>query len=179
MPFGKVTNQMLYMKVVLHPRPIAVPQAISSKSTAEASSSPPPDPTLDHILQGISAVGHCLEGMNTKMSEFAAKSGSVQADIAGFQDRVEGVERYLSTVEDHLDGLTDHGMDIALLAFTVEPTQLVKTPPHQADATALERPGTETGCRTIQLVHKMAKTWPSDQWLTFHMIEAVIKPYPH
>ncbi|KAJ1197009.1 hypothetical protein NDU88_000872 [Pleurodeles waltl] len=50
--------------------------------------------TLDCILQEITVVGHRLEGLDIKMTDLTAETRSIWANIAGFNDRVEGVERH-------------------------------------------------------------------------------------
>ncbi|KAJ1092369.1 hypothetical protein NDU88_005479 [Pleurodeles waltl] len=51
---------------------------------------------MERILQEIIVVVRWLKGMDAKIS------GAIRADIAGFRDRVTGVDRCLTTLEDRL-----------------------------------------------------------------------------
>ncbi|KAJ1169949.1 hypothetical protein NDU88_001831 [Pleurodeles waltl] len=72
MPSGKFTPQLLFTEIVTQSRPASTP----------ATSDPPPqDPTMDHILQEITVVGHRLEGSDTKMSDLRAELRSIRKTL--------------------------------------------------------------------------------------------------
>ncbi|KAJ1113532.1 hypothetical protein NDU88_001774 [Pleurodeles waltl] len=45
------------------------------------------DTAMERILQEISAVGHRLEAMDSKIPDLSANSKSIRVDIASFQAR--------------------------------------------------------------------------------------------
>ncbi|KAJ1130861.1 hypothetical protein NDU88_009206 [Pleurodeles waltl] len=49
------------------------------------------DPTMERILQEITALAHRIKGLDTTISTLVAKTKSIHQDIAGFQNRVHGV----------------------------------------------------------------------------------------
>ncbi|KAJ1081607.1 hypothetical protein NDU88_001786 [Pleurodeles waltl] len=65
-----------------------------------------PDSMMESILQEIAAVGRRLEGRDTRISELTSESCSHRTDIAGFQDRVMGLDQRLTLVEDKLNHLS-------------------------------------------------------------------------
>ncbi|KAJ1122517.1 hypothetical protein NDU88_001003 [Pleurodeles waltl] len=61
-------------------------------------SDPSQDTNMEQILHKITAVGHRIEGLDTTISALAAETKSIHQDIAGFQNRVEGVEQNMLLV---------------------------------------------------------------------------------
>ncbi|KAJ1138582.1 hypothetical protein NDU88_004963 [Pleurodeles waltl] len=84
--------------------------ALQNLLLLEPSSTPPsstPESMMEHILREVMAVGRQLEGMDTMISDLTAETKSICVDIAGFQDRVEGVELRLTAVEECLNTIPD------------------------------------------------------------------------
>ncbi|KAJ1107587.1 hypothetical protein NDU88_004977 [Pleurodeles waltl] len=54
---------------------------------------------MDRILQGISAVGRKLEGMDNAMVALTAETRFMCLEIAGFQSQISGLDQRVTTVE--------------------------------------------------------------------------------
>ncbi|KAJ1219128.1 hypothetical protein NDU88_006699 [Pleurodeles waltl] len=70
---------------------------------------------MEHILEEVTAAGHRKEGMDTKIYVLAAQTKSIPTNIAGFQDRVEGVERRLTVVKYCLNTVPDRDQELLYL----------------------------------------------------------------
>ncbi|KAJ1200847.1 hypothetical protein NDU88_004668 [Pleurodeles waltl] len=71
--------------------------------------------TMERILQEVTAVSRCLEGMDTKISELAAKTKSIRNDQASFHDGLVAVKRRLAAVEGHLSTIPDRDQELLYL----------------------------------------------------------------
>ncbi|KAJ1141520.1 hypothetical protein NDU88_007850 [Pleurodeles waltl] len=65
-------------------------------------------------LYEVTAVGRHLERMDSKISDLMAKTKSIQTDIAGFQDRVEGMEQWFVALEDRRITIQDRDQELLL-----------------------------------------------------------------
>ncbi|KAJ1189078.1 hypothetical protein NDU88_005829 [Pleurodeles waltl] len=73
------------------------------------------DTTMDCILQGITAIGNRLEGMNSSISTFTAKTKSICMDIVGFQNHMTDLEHRVTVVEDQLNNLPERDQELLIL----------------------------------------------------------------
>ncbi|KAJ1089776.1 hypothetical protein NDU88_002921 [Pleurodeles waltl] len=73
------------------------------------------DATIERILHEITVVGRRIEGLGTTISALAAENKSIRQHIAGFQNRVTGLEHCVTLVEDHLNVLPDCGLELLSL----------------------------------------------------------------
>ncbi|KAJ1135855.1 hypothetical protein NDU88_002284 [Pleurodeles waltl] len=89
---------------------MAVQTAPSSPTTSPADTCTME--ATDRILQEITAVGCCLEAMDSKILDLTVASTSIRADIAGFQEKVTDLDRRLTTVEDHVASLPDQEAEL-------------------------------------------------------------------
>ncbi|KAJ1149759.1 hypothetical protein NDU88_002564 [Pleurodeles waltl] len=80
-----------------------------------ASQAPKMDASMERILQEIRAVSRRWEGMDTKISDLAAESNSIRTDIAGFEDKVTGMECPLSLMEDKLNSPSNRDQELQYL----------------------------------------------------------------
>ncbi|KAJ1185228.1 hypothetical protein NDU88_002022 [Pleurodeles waltl] len=62
-----------------------------------------PDSMIERILQEIAVVGRRFKGMDTRISELNLEFWSLRTNIAGFQDRVTGLDQRLTLVDDKLN----------------------------------------------------------------------------
>ncbi|KAJ1124268.1 hypothetical protein NDU88_002729 [Pleurodeles waltl] len=86
---------------------MAAPQTLPAVEPPPAPSCQTHESTMELILQEVRAVGHRLEGMDTKISYLAAETKFIHINISDFQDRVEEVERRLTAVEDCFNTVLD------------------------------------------------------------------------
>ncbi|KAJ1137373.1 hypothetical protein NDU88_003782 [Pleurodeles waltl] len=98
-------RQLLFSKPLQQPHAMGVTGVMSPPGHTLAPSDTAQDPTMERILQEITAVGRSLEGMDTNISALAAETKSIRQEIAPFQNRVQGLEHpiescLLSTEED-------------------------------------------------------------------------------
>ncbi|KAJ1194148.1 hypothetical protein NDU88_003443 [Pleurodeles waltl] len=70
---------------------------------------------MEHILQEITAVGRCLEAMDSKISDLSTASTSIRADIACFQVTVTDLDHRLKTVEDRFATLPEQDTELQFL----------------------------------------------------------------
>ncbi|KAJ1109926.1 hypothetical protein NDU88_007283 [Pleurodeles waltl] len=70
---------------------------------------------MDRILQGISAVGRKLEGMDSAMASSTAETKSMRLDIAGFQSQVTGLDQRVTLVETHIASWVDRDQELLYL----------------------------------------------------------------
>ncbi|KAJ1197912.1 hypothetical protein NDU88_001756 [Pleurodeles waltl] len=114
-PNGKVAHQLLFSVALDHPKtePSKKPPLVSDMLHTHAATQR--DPTKERILQEITEVGKCLEVMATKISELTADSHSIHADIAGFHDRVTGLDHCLSLVGYKLNKPSNNDQELQYL----------------------------------------------------------------
>ncbi|KAJ1162009.1 hypothetical protein NDU88_002489 [Pleurodeles waltl] len=82
---GKLAQQLLFSE--------ALPTAAQTSAAHQEMADPAQEPTMDRILQEISAVGRRLEGMDSAMVSMAAETKNICTEIASFQARVLGLEQ--------------------------------------------------------------------------------------
>ncbi|KAJ1151091.1 hypothetical protein NDU88_003878 [Pleurodeles waltl] len=75
----------------------------------------PQGATIDYILQEISAVGHRLEGMDSRMISLTEETKSMRLDIAGFQSRVATLEQQVTVVETQATLTADRDQELLYL----------------------------------------------------------------
>ncbi|KAJ1214863.1 hypothetical protein NDU88_002474 [Pleurodeles waltl] len=94
-----MAHQLLFSEALAHhkPGPLSRPTSLDAHAAAQ------PDPMMKRILQEITAVHKCLEGMDSKISELAAYSRSIREDITGFHDKLTGLDHHNTLVEDKLN----------------------------------------------------------------------------
>ncbi|KAJ1194616.1 hypothetical protein NDU88_003904 [Pleurodeles waltl] len=112
---GKPARQLLFSEALLQskvppPTPAALPPA---QHHAMADSIQ--EPTMDLILQEISAVGRRLEGMDSAMVSLTAETKSIRLDIAGFQTCALGFEQQVTTVEAQINSSRDRDQNLLFL----------------------------------------------------------------
>ncbi|KAJ1194536.1 hypothetical protein NDU88_003824 [Pleurodeles waltl] len=105
---GKSTGQLLFSEAVSQPQPISSATPTVDHSCTITPETPSPDTAMESILQEISAVGRCLEAMDSKITDLSTDSKSFRADIAGFHDKVTDLDHCLHTVETKMASLLDH-----------------------------------------------------------------------
>ncbi|KAJ1110265.1 hypothetical protein NDU88_007620 [Pleurodeles waltl] len=81
----------------------------------DANTGTQPDSRMDLILQEITAASKHLEGMDSKISELTVESHSILTDIAGFQDRVTGLDHHLCLVKGKLNQPWDEDQQLQYL----------------------------------------------------------------
>ncbi|KAJ1155996.1 hypothetical protein NDU88_008721 [Pleurodeles waltl] len=102
-PNGKAARQLLFSEALTHHK-----SGPSSRSTSEPElpavpAAVQPDPTMERILQEITAVGRTLEGTENKISELVADTHSIRADIAGFHNILTSLDHRITLLEDKLN----------------------------------------------------------------------------
>ncbi|KAJ1119454.1 hypothetical protein NDU88_007639 [Pleurodeles waltl] len=70
---------------------------------------------MDRILLEITGVGRRLEGMDSTICTLAAKTKSIHLDIVGFQARVTWLQQRVTTMEDHLNTISDRDQELFYL----------------------------------------------------------------
>ncbi|KAJ1207530.1 hypothetical protein NDU88_002921 [Pleurodeles waltl] len=90
---GKPARQLLFSEALLQVNGGPSADATQLSATHQEMADPAQEPTMDHILQEISAVGRRLEGMDSAMVSMAAEMKSICTEIASFQTRVLGLEQ--------------------------------------------------------------------------------------
>ncbi|KAJ1201305.1 hypothetical protein NDU88_005118 [Pleurodeles waltl] len=76
---------------------------------------PAQEPTMDRILQKISAIGRRLEGMDSAMVSMAAETKNIRTEIASFQTCVLGLEQRVSKVEARASSFQDRDQELLFL----------------------------------------------------------------
>ncbi|KAJ1175731.1 hypothetical protein NDU88_001018 [Pleurodeles waltl] len=71
--------------------------------------------TIECILQEVMTVGRRLKGMDSNISALTAETKSIGMDIAGFQNRVTGLEQRITAVENHLKGIPERDHELLFL----------------------------------------------------------------
>ncbi|KAJ1131080.1 hypothetical protein NDU88_009423 [Pleurodeles waltl] len=84
---GKPARQLLLSEAISQQRNMASSQAPTGSGPNEPSASIHTDITIERILQKITAVGYCLEVVNSKITNLATESKSIRTDIPGQSDR--------------------------------------------------------------------------------------------
>ncbi|KAJ1131287.1 hypothetical protein NDU88_009625 [Pleurodeles waltl] len=69
----------------------------------------------EHIPQEIAAVGRRLEAMDTKITDSAMDSKSIQMDIASFQDRVTELDHCFRDVDGRLNAVLGRDQELQFL----------------------------------------------------------------
>ncbi|KAJ1104395.1 hypothetical protein NDU88_001807 [Pleurodeles waltl] len=113
---GKPARQLLFSEALLQVKG-ALPQTATQPSTThQEMANPAQEPTMDRILQEISAVGRRLEGMDNAMVSMAVETKSILTEIASFQTRVLGLEQRVSKVEAHASSFQDRDQELLFLS---------------------------------------------------------------
>ncbi|KAJ1179525.1 hypothetical protein NDU88_004759 [Pleurodeles waltl] len=112
---GKPAHQLLFSEALIHHRTTLTTPVPSVSDLPDATQAPKMDVSMECILQEITAVGRRLEGMDTKILALTAKSRSIHADIAGFQDKVTGMKHHLSLMEDKLSSPFNRDQELQYL----------------------------------------------------------------
>ncbi|KAJ1094441.1 hypothetical protein NDU88_007516 [Pleurodeles waltl] len=112
---GKPARQLLFSEVLLQAKGVPPPTATQPSATHQEMADPAQEPTTDHILQEISAVGRRLEGMDSAIVSMAAETKSIRTEIASFQTRVLGLEQRVSKVEAHASSFQDRDQELLFL----------------------------------------------------------------
>ncbi|KAJ1206232.1 hypothetical protein NDU88_001641 [Pleurodeles waltl] len=147
---GKTSHQLLFLEILSKQCPLAIPQASSVAGPTAAPPSLQQNFTMTHILQEVTVIGCLLEGIDSKISNLMAETKSIRADIADFQDRVEGMEQCFPVVEDRLNAIPDR--DQELLYLRNKPTDL-EDKSHRDKTYALATLRTESGTESRLSLH--------------------------
>ncbi|KAJ1213427.1 hypothetical protein NDU88_001064 [Pleurodeles waltl] len=119
---GKPARQLLFSEALLHSK-TSSPSAVAQQPTrTHTMSDTAQEPTMDRILQEISAVGCRLEGMDNTMASLTSETKSILLDIVGFQSRVLGLEQRVTMVE--AQAATSRNRDQELLCLCSKLTDL-------------------------------------------------------
>ncbi|KAJ1151303.1 hypothetical protein NDU88_004086 [Pleurodeles waltl] len=110
---GKHSHQLLFSEAIAQLKIMAMQSALSSPVTLLADLRAV-DAT-DRILQKITAVGWRLEAIDLKISDLSTASASIRTDIACFSEKVTGIDRCLTTVEEHVMMVPDHDAELQTL----------------------------------------------------------------
>ncbi|KAJ1175040.1 hypothetical protein NDU88_000331 [Pleurodeles waltl] len=112
---GKLARQLLFSEALLQTKGAPPQIATQPSTTYHEMANPAQEPSMDRILQEISAVGRRLEGMDNAMASMAAETKSIRTEIASFQTRVLGPEQQVSTVEAHASSFQDRDQELLFL----------------------------------------------------------------
>ncbi|KAJ1136952.1 hypothetical protein NDU88_003365 [Pleurodeles waltl] len=88
-------------------------------SSVAQTADPHPFDATACILQEITAVGQCLEAIDSKISNLTAATTSIRADIARFQVTVTDLDHRLTTVENHIADLPAQNKEIRSLQLKI------------------------------------------------------------
>ncbi|KAJ1132807.1 hypothetical protein NDU88_011108 [Pleurodeles waltl] len=83
--------------------------------SAAASADAHLDTAMEHILQENAAVGHCLEALDSKITDLSTASNSILASVASFQDKVTDLDHCLTDVEGQLATLLKQDSELQFL----------------------------------------------------------------
>ncbi|KAJ1133207.1 hypothetical protein NDU88_011504 [Pleurodeles waltl] len=89
--------------------------ALQDNTTADAMVNSCSDSAIEHILQEISAVGHRLETMDSKITDLLADSKSILVDTASFETTVTDLDHRLHAVENQMASLLDNKPELQYL----------------------------------------------------------------
>ncbi|KAJ1091290.1 hypothetical protein NDU88_004417 [Pleurodeles waltl] len=112
---GKPARQLLFSEALLQAKGVSLPTATQPSATYQEMADPAKEPTMDRILQEISAVGRRLEGMDSAMVSMAVEMKSIRTEIASFQTRVLGLEQRVSKAEAHASSFQDRDPELLFL----------------------------------------------------------------
>ncbi|KAJ1129040.1 hypothetical protein NDU88_007411 [Pleurodeles waltl] len=104
---GKPARQLLFSEAFLQAKGVPPSMAAQTSAAHQKMADPAQEPTMDRILQEISAVGRRVEGMDSAMVSMAAETKTICTEIASFQARVLGLEQRVSKVEAHASSFQD------------------------------------------------------------------------
>ncbi|KAJ1139410.1 hypothetical protein NDU88_005783 [Pleurodeles waltl] len=112
---GKLARQLLFSEALLQTKGTPPQTATQPSTTHQEMANPAQEPTMDHILQEISAVGRRLEGMNNVMVSMVAETKSIRMELSSFQTCVLGLEQRVSKVEAHASYFQDRDQELLFL----------------------------------------------------------------
>ncbi|KAJ1165056.1 hypothetical protein NDU88_005486 [Pleurodeles waltl] len=112
---GKPARQLLFSEVLLQVKWAPLQMATQPSTIHQEMANPAQEPTMDRILQEISAVGCRLEGIDNAMVSMAVETKSIRTDIASFQTRVLGLEQRVLKVEAHASSFQDRDQELLFL----------------------------------------------------------------
>ncbi|KAJ1159572.1 hypothetical protein NDU88_000079 [Pleurodeles waltl] len=112
---GKPAQQLLFSEAFLQAKGVPKPTATQTSAAHQEMADPAQEPTMDCILQEISAVGRILEGMDGAMVSMAAETKTIHTEIASFQTRVLGLEQLMSKVEAHASSFQYRDQELLFL----------------------------------------------------------------
>ncbi|KAJ1204500.1 hypothetical protein NDU88_008277 [Pleurodeles waltl] len=112
---AKPARQLLFSEVLLQAKGVPPLTAAQTSAAHQEMADPAQEPTMDRILQEISAVARRLEGMDSAMISMAAETKSIRMEIASFQTRVLGLEQRVSKVEARASSLQDRDQELLFL----------------------------------------------------------------
>ncbi|KAJ1115042.1 hypothetical protein NDU88_003270 [Pleurodeles waltl] len=112
---GEPARQLLFSEPLLQAKGTPPQTATQPSTTHQEMANPAQEPTMDRILQEISAVGRRLEGIDNAMVSMAAETKSIRAEIASFQTLVLGSEQPVSKVEAHTSSFQDRDQELLFL----------------------------------------------------------------
>ncbi|KAJ1211504.1 hypothetical protein NDU88_006863 [Pleurodeles waltl] len=117
-PASKPAQQQLFSEALQHKRS-------TSTTTGSHASTPPTEPimtsdkdhstTMEQILQEITTVSRCIEGMDASITSLTLETKSMRSDIAGFQSRVTGLEQRIGSLEAQATVAQDRDQDLLYL----------------------------------------------------------------
>ncbi|KAJ1164216.1 hypothetical protein NDU88_004661 [Pleurodeles waltl] len=90
---GKPARQLLFSEALLQTKGTFPQTATQPSTTYQEMANPAQEPSMDRILQEISAAGRRLEGMDNAMVSMAAETKSIRTEITSFQTRFLGLEQ--------------------------------------------------------------------------------------
>ncbi|KAJ1217301.1 hypothetical protein NDU88_004895 [Pleurodeles waltl] len=115
---SKPARQLLFLEALQHKR-------LTSTTISPQTSPPPTEPTtmadknhpttMDRILQEITTVSRCIEGMDASITSLTLETKYMRAEIASFQSRVTGLEKHMGLVEAQTTVSRDRDQDLLYL----------------------------------------------------------------
>ncbi|KAJ1157936.1 hypothetical protein NDU88_010633 [Pleurodeles waltl] len=96
---GEATRQLTFLEAVSQLRPMSSSAVHPDPTVTDVPTDTHPDTAMERILQEISAVGHHLEAMNSKITDLSADSKAIRVDTASFQTKVTDPDHRLHAVE--------------------------------------------------------------------------------
>ncbi|KAJ1208770.1 hypothetical protein NDU88_004153 [Pleurodeles waltl] len=113
---GKPTRQLLFSEALRQQKyPPAQDPPPHPHTTTDNMAEGSQGASMDRILQGISAVGRKLEGMDSAMVALTAETRFMRLEIAGFQSQISGLDQRVTTVETQVASWTDSGQELIYL----------------------------------------------------------------
>ncbi|KAJ1181326.1 hypothetical protein NDU88_006534 [Pleurodeles waltl] len=108
---GKPARQLLFSEALLQLKGVPPPTVTQPSATHQEMADPAQEPTMDCILQEISAAARRLEGMVSPMVSMVAEMKSIRMEIASFQTRFTIFEPPLEFQRAHRLGPRRTGTD--------------------------------------------------------------------